>query len=309
MIVIRPRGRLGNQMFQVMLAHELRRRTCSSMPIAGYDLPDWQLRSRMAGTVVQPAIVLKKHVFNLDRVAHLLRIGSVRTVAIEGWGMRLEYFPDLFAYRKLFRPMTVSETPVGDDQLLINVRAEDILNGWHPKYFPLPFDYYQSLIDTTGLAPVFAGQLEPCPYVEALQRRFRGATFLPVAPPMHDFQRLRSARHVVLSVSSFSWLAAFFSESAETIHLPICGLFDPANRQTMLLPVNDRRYHFHRVSFPTMKEREGIDLVEWAQRSQSPSMLARAQVRQLVLESMFPSQGPSAGAMRQGAAGGVAVAD
>lgn len=275
-------------MFQLMLATELKRRLTGDIPILGYNMPDWQLFSPDSTEPPGATISLMGHAFNLDRLAYLLSSNAVQTIQIDGWGMRLEYYKNPSAFRNLFQTNhRVRFTPT-ERQLLINVRSEDIITGHHPKYFPMAFAYYEKLIDETGLEPVFMGQLEPYPYVLALRERFPKAVFLPLSGPLDDFQTIRQAKHVVLSVSSFSWLAAWLSETAENIHLPVCGLFDPGNRETMLLPVDDKRYHFYKVPFPRQGERKHIDLIDWATHMKGIEKIEAFAVKKRVVASMLP---------------------
>lgn len=291
LIIIRQSGRLANQMFQLMLATELRNRTGKPVPVVGFDMPEWQLVSPSFTKPAGGSLALKRHVFDLDTAAYLLGSGLVPCIEIEGWGMRLEYYKGPANFRPLFGSALTPATRLSDGELLINVRLEDIMSGRHPKYFPLPFDFYQRVLDETGLKPVFMGQLEENAYVAALRAHFPGARFLPPGTVIEDFERIRGARHVVLSISSFSWLAAWLSETAETIHLPVSGLFDPRNRETMLVPVDDPRYRFYRMHFPGMEERKTLDLVTWAKSASGIRALSGADARKLVLEQYI--KGPA----------------
>jgi hypothetical protein len=61
-----------------------------------------------------------------------------------------------------------------------------------------------------------------------------------------DFDAIRLAEHIAVSVSTFSWLAAWFSQ-AKSIHLPMLGILNPVQRPDIwMLPTQDARYHFHR---------------------------------------------------------------
>ena len=63
---------------------------------------------------------------------------------------------------------------------------------------------------------------------------------------MEDCLRINTARQVAVSISSYSWLAAWLSKTAETIHLPYCGLFSELRRPDIrLADLTDTRYHFH----------------------------------------------------------------
>jgi hypothetical protein len=75
---------------------------------------------------------------------------------------------------------------------------------------------------------------------------------------MSDFALLRAADELVVSVSTFSWLAAWLSR-ATTIHLPLSGFLNPQQNRTIdLLPIHDPRYRFY--LFPVHYAAIGEDL-------------------------------------------------
>ena len=95
-----------------------------------------------------------------------------------------------------------------------------------------------------GLNPVFVGQLGDSEYVRQLRQRFPGAQFIDSQGPRADFDLIRSAKNIVVAISTFSWLAAWLSQ-AKTIILPVSGFYNPAHhREVDLLPVDDIRYRF-----------------------------------------------------------------
>jgi hypothetical protein len=282
-IIIKPNGRLANNMFQLMLAYELKKR----VPLAdifGLSLPEWGLQ--FASTqLVQPVATLKRHKFDLDLVAYLLKSGLLGSVLIDGWGMRLSNFPDRDFYRKLF-VTDVKAKEISDQQILLNVRSEDIESGKHPKYYPLPFSFYEKVIDISGLQPVFMGQLDNSDYVMALRKKFSGAIFLPKASAIEDFQTIRNAKNVAISVSSFAWLASWLSASAEAIHLPVAGLYDPANLETLLMPTDDPRYHFYDLNFPSLAERKNASAAQWALQFNPVRLMTDQESKLRVLSSL-----------------------
>jgi Fe-S cluster biosynthesis and repair protein YggX len=85
--------------------------------------------------------------------------------------------------------------------------------------------------------------------VRALKNEFPDAQTIGGDSTVEDFSTLRRARNVALAVSTFSWLATYLSRSAERIHLPVAGHFDPLFMpESDRLPIDDQRYIFHRVS-------------------------------------------------------------
>ncbi len=294
-IIIQPRGRLANQMLQLMLAIELKNRTSPDLEIIGYHLPEWGLSAPLNEVPsADRSLVLDGHSFDLDKVACALRLGLLDTVVIRGWGMRLEYHRDPLPYAELFQ---ATDTPIhrlDDSEILIHIRGEDVLTGYHPKYFPLPMSNYEFLVENTGLSPVFIGQLDDNFYTELIHKRFPGARFLPPSSPVTDFETIRNAHHVALSISSFSWLAAWISPSLENIHMPVCGMFDPQRAKTMLLPVHDQRYSFYDVPFPSMHSRQSLNFSEYLDTDHTTRALARSDVAELCRDMLLPASKPAA---------------
>ena len=290
LIAIVSSGGMGNRMFQLMLAHEIRNRAGVGQ-ILGANLPRWGLMSQLPEVAPEPFAVLVNHAFDLDHAAWLLRTGVLRSIVLQGWGMRLAYYRSPEPYRALFQTSERGHA-LRDDELLIHVRAGDILDLHHPYYFPMPFSYYEEVIAATGLKPVFIGQLDDDSYSNALRRRFAGAKFLARRSSIADFTTIRQARHLVLSISSFSWLAAWLSESVVSVHMPIHGLFDQGNGQTFLLPVDDHRWRFYEIDVPERETHKDLDVVAWAERTASLGRLGEAQVRTLAIHGIAPK--PSA---------------
>ena len=240
-------------------------------------------------------LVLRKHLFDLDNAAFLLRSGVLDTVVVNGWGMRMSYFGRPEPYRKIFQTALEGDV-VADDELLIHIRGEDILTGWHHHYFPMPFSFYDEVINLSGLRPVFMGQIGDDNYSRALRERFSTARFLPLRSAVEDFTTLRNAANVVLSVSSFAWLAAWLSEKAVNIHLPVAGLYDPMNKETSLLPLGDERYIFYKVSMPDPEAREQLDFMQWAQTHPFEGILQMEDIRRIFFSLMRGKQSGVAGA-------------
>jgi hypothetical protein len=298
-IVIAPLGRLANQMFQLMLATELRRRIGRDIPILGYDIPEWGLAAPQADLPADSRVVaLTGHRFNLDRVAAAIRLGVVDVVRIEGWGMRLEYYREPAEYAPMFTAPEVDFYRAGEDEIVLHVRGGDIVSGWHPAYFPLPIAYYKRVVAQAQRRPVFVGEIHDGFYGKLLRDSFPDARFLPAASAVSDFQTVRHARHVALSVSSFSWVAAWLSDSAASVHMPLCGIFDPLAVQ-MLIPLNDPRYCFYRVPFPAMKGRKQLDLAAWLRAEHAIEPWDRAPVAALVMRAMFADRAGAASGKRE----------
>ncbi len=238
-------GNVGNRMIQYLAALALASRVPDAR-VVQIHLPEWGIQIPPVPEGQDRIEVVTIPALELDRLAAALRAGALDRVDLRTYAQRVANFLPPAAYRHLFPGPAVQGTGAGE--LLCNIRQGDILDARHPDYVLLPIDFYADLAAQTGLAPVFMGQLDPSPYLHALRDRFPTARFLPSQGAVADFAFIRASRHIVPAISTFSWLAAWLSE-AQTIHLPVAGLFNPAQaRSTDLVPLDDPRYRF--VAFP-----------------------------------------------------------
>ena len=246
-IHVDPRGvGVGNQIFRFMFAAHL----CARIPgscITGYKMPEFGLDDAEL-----PASDLLSigplHVIDVEALIKSAVAGGYPGILVDCWAQRLEYFEhDRLFFEGLFRS-NVSGFPTGDDELVINVRAGEILRAVHPDYSPLPISFYRELISQSGLSPVFVGQIDDPLYGAALRSAFPEARFLKGAHWIEDFQTVRHATNIVTAISTFSWLAAWLSMSARRIILPIAGFLDPRQRPDVhLYPRSDCRYEFREI--------------------------------------------------------------
>jgi hypothetical protein len=89
------------------------------------------------------------------------------------------------------------------------------------------------------------GQLNTSPYLHALQQRLPNVLLHPGKDAAYDFEVIRRSKNIVVSVSTFSWLAAWLSD-AEHIFLPLSGLFNPnQHKRTLFIPYGDTRYSYY----------------------------------------------------------------
>jgi hypothetical protein len=245
------RANAGNLMFRMMFAEHLRRHIPDSM-ITGASIPEWGILlsdDRPENPVKLEPIVGRVEI--ADVVDAVGRPGC-DGVVIGYYGMRLEYFA---AYRDMFQALFQTTTGgqfTEPDELVMHVRAGETLGGIHGDYNPVPISYYRALVERTGLRPVFTGQTRHSFYADALRQSFPDARFLSGNHWIDDFQTTRNAQNIVVSVSSFVWLAAWLSQTAKRIYMPQLGLLNPLQRPDIdLSPTDDPRYVFE--PFPVEK--------------------------------------------------------
>jgi hypothetical protein len=228
----RYRARLGNHLAQYCLA----RRVAEDL---GFDLLTPEIdgfpgavslgaAARRATPVDRRQNIVTHHEVDL---ASLLTDRRPRVIDLNGLFLRYEYFRP---HKEVIRSnwlWTPPRPPLGPDDLTIHIRAGDVYPGPRfkgrlpPDYHTLPFSFYERVIGERSWSSIrIVSEDADDLMVRKLVARF-GATPISGAV-MDDFRLLRASSNLVLSVSSFSWWAAWLSE-ARRIYVPLAGLYDP----------------------------------------------------------------------------------
>jgi hypothetical protein len=183
----------------------------------------------------------------MTRIEYLLRQGLAQRIEWNGYGQRMENFPELEICRTVFSDThtdLLGET-FDATHLICPIRGGEILDARHGGYTLVPVAFYRDVADRFGLRPVFLGQLDENVYVDALHRALPDALYVSDCNPMSHFQTIRKAQNIIVPVSTFAWLAAWLSY-ANRIILPVYGMFNPAQFPNHdLLPLADKRYTFY----------------------------------------------------------------
>ena len=242
-------GGLGNQMFQHMAALLLLSRLHAQL--SGVELPEWGIFQPDKRPGQQKTFTVQRDThmrMPIEKIMAAVEAGTVDCVNLRNYMQHMDNLLPASMYRDVY----VDRNPqrlVGDDELLINVRGNEILGGGAPDYVLIPVQYIHQIVAETGLKPVLMGQLTPGPYLDALREGLPEARLLPSRGIAEDFSTIRNARHIVISISTFSWLGAWLS-NAERIFFPVAGLFNPFQRDDIdLLPLDDPRYRFDLFPF------------------------------------------------------------
>jgi hypothetical protein len=132
-----------------------------------------------------------------------------------------------------------------DDPLIVHIRAGDILDGHHRLYKPLDWQLIKAASAELNRRPVFIGQLEESALVRELKAAFPTTDFLHTQSAGLDFEIMRQSRFLLLSTSTFAWLAGWLSTRAQCILIPQNGLYNPEEAPEInLVDCSDRRFHF-----------------------------------------------------------------
>ena len=236
----------ANLMVRYMVARKLSEYV-PALRISNVDLPYWNIHAPSLRVEPQDRIcrlTAEQHV-PFQRIRYLNESGMISRVDWHGYGQRMENFPAKSVCRALFQADDLIGLNLPDDCLLCPIRAGEILDAIHPGYTIVPVEFYEEIVEETGLSPVFMGQLSDNNFVRKLKSRFPKALYLPHHSALEDFQTIRKARNILLPVSTFAWLAAWLSE-ATSIVLPIFGIFNPRLFSLHdLLPLAEEHYRFY----------------------------------------------------------------
>lgn len=246
MFHLQPMGRLANLMIQYMVALKFAAmvRDCR---ISNIRIPAWGIDHPPLDSLGPTAVERREQHINLPALADQVRSAQIRRVEWTGFGQRMENFLPPEQYQDVFVSPFDAPMGYGPEYLVCPVRAEDILHGPNAEYVLTPVEFYRDIVDMTGLMPVFIGQTHPNHYMDRIRAAFPDAIFRePQANPLFDFETIRQSRNVLVGVSTYSWLAAWLSRSADNIYVAVSGLFNPMQKPGVdLLPSGDVRYKFY----------------------------------------------------------------
>ncbi len=234
-IWINPHGDIGNRALQYLTAAGIQAHAPEA-EIQNIHLEFWGMQKPALRPPEDTLASTGKNVFSID-VAGLgacLRNRQAEAVAIDSYTFHTDHYPAREKCRKLLPHIAVEDAlGFGPRELVCNIRGGEVLRGVHPDYFPFPAKYYQLLAEESGLEPVFYGQIEDNPYINHLRTHFPKSRFIPSRGAAADFEVLRRSRNIAVSISTFSWLAAWLSH-AERVYIPVGGMFNPIQHPDQL---------------------------------------------------------------------------
>lgn len=252
-INILPYGRFANNLFQYMMAYSVIISVGQVFSLNGngmkeLDIPAHPIDNRKANKS-RVDFLIESHYFDYDYICEQIEKIEFSVLNIHKLSTRMYYYEkNLNFYKQRINFHSDEIAKFFGDKLVISIRGDEILKGVHRNYLPVPISFIRKIIDATSLMPVFVGQFGNDYYSRALKKNFPEACFYKSEGYLDDFIAIRSAKEILLSISTFSWLAAWLSD-AEKIHFPIMGLYNPLARPDIdMLPFKDSRYHFYDTS-------------------------------------------------------------
>lgn len=242
LIVDHGSSRLGNQMMRYLNALSMKKKF-SEFEIFSYDIREWGIEKPIKVGFPFIPLLLRGQCCPLEFAMTLVRHGVINSIQLAAIRMDLDWFLPVDDARRVFpAPTEIDAAGFDERHLVINIRGSEILSGKHKHYGPLPFTYYDKLILETNTIPVFMGQIGDDYFGAILRDRYPNAIMMPSRGAIEDFHVIRNSKNIVLSISTFSWMAAWLSQ-ADRIFMPVVGLFDPRQRPDIVLtPLDDDRF-------------------------------------------------------------------
>jgi SAM-dependent methyltransferase len=258
-ISIEPMGNLGNRMLQYMAAIPIGS-LLDKNTVYNCHLPEWglqfnqDLHNKIKSSISETITIRDSEVTTTIDAANIIIKSQKKNVILEGFFLRTELYFDRNFYQGIF-PDTHGtrhlDQHFSDNDLVINVRSGELRGGigWYPL---MPIEFYRQLVSSTGLRPIFVGQIDESLYTDELKRNFPDAQMINSVSPVDDMNLLRQAKNIVISVSTFSWLAGWLS-NAKKIFYPMLGFLHPTCLKrgahglggVDMLPIDDPRYIYY----------------------------------------------------------------
>lgn len=242
---LEPKGGLANQMIEYMVALKFAGMV-GDVRLSNINIPAWSIGHPPIASPGPVAYARQEQRINLQALAAAVRSGQIGRIEWSGFGQRLENLLPPERYQDVFVSPFGKPMGYGPDYLVCPIRAGDILDASNPDYVLTPIEFYRDIAELTRLTPVFIGQTQSNSYIDRIRAAIPHAIFRePQDDPLVDFETIRQSRNLVIGVSTYAWLAAWLSRSAENIFMAVSGLFNPMQKtEVALLPFGDPRYKF-----------------------------------------------------------------
>jgi len=257
-------SRLGNKILMIILALRVKKLIPNS-EIYGYSIPElgFIFKDNLSDNIsLKKTIIVRKHNPDLQELLYQIEKTNIQKIIIDIADMTYdsikEYKSSLRNQINKISNNFLNPLPLKDSDLLINIRANEILSNKHKDYYPLPIEVYEFIIGETEMKPVFFGQIDSGYYCSKLTSIFPNAQFLSLGV-LDSFRLIMRARNKFLPISTFSYVAGWLGADNTKIIMPISGLFHPEQRGDIrIIPNDDDRFSY--VKFAPQKWHKWVSL-------------------------------------------------
>ena len=245
MIIVDFIGRLGNNIFQYVLAKIISDKLNFSLRINNNQYPtifnNIEKENYYFPTFKNDNTIL----INLEEI---LNDKTPRYICLNGFFQRYEYYK---AYKDnilnwINIKQNISIIPSKND-LVLHVRGGDLLEGpYNNVHPPCPFAYYKNIIENSSYDKLYiVTEKESDIVAQKIKSVFNGIIISNSV--IEDFNFLLNAENIVLSLSTLAWWAAWLGK-AKTAHFPRIGMWhSDTYRNNLDLEVDEDRYIYHNL--------------------------------------------------------------
>lgn len=245
-ILVKVRGRLGNQLFQIAFAKAMGKRlncfvffdTDQQFAWDQYFCAPWYFKTvnQLMGLLLKKIFIRKKYYTPIsvsnDRLVEISRISTLNSV-YQGYFQSLHYFSNLSLEDEMFRiqPSILNSFYAKYTSLLqeqgivyVHIRRTDYVNVRKPQLgdseITLPADYYNACLmkldpDKRKRIIVLSDDMD------WVKLNIKWATeFVHNTELIFDFLLMMHAETIIISNSTFAWWAAFLNKKPKTVFAP-----------------------------------------------------------------------------------------
>ena len=244
-VVVKLRGRLGNQMFQLALGHILASQLSRKLCVKG-NAKRLSKRTYLQAPEdldLDKCEILHGHVIYKQQIDEA--VNNNKTLMLNGHFQRYAYYaPYKLQITNLFRESLFKDIAGGgDSDIVFHLRTTDYRK---PRVIqqhiqPVSFDYFRKVYESRLWQQAVIVTDDPRDELVLRMQQLTNAKIVS-GHPISDFNFIRNSKNIVLSTSTFSWWAAWLSD-ANCIYFPKQGNFNPLLRPDIDLAVNEQRYN------------------------------------------------------------------
>ena len=250
MIIVNYQGRLGNNLIQYIFGRILANKLdCGLKANSIKGFPNCIEIKNDNDDNNNKHYVLMKHKVNIIDVLNLRNNNFI----LKGFFQRYEYYKK---YKEIIKNdwLYCSVKPkyiINDNDIAVNIRVGDTVKNNDINFYmtknhcACPYFYFDNILSQRKWNKVWIITENPKePRVKKLKEKYSANVISNSV--IEDYALLKSFKHIIISQSTFSWLAAWLSDAIE-IHFPLIGDWHPETPRgdEINLWVDEDRYTYH----------------------------------------------------------------
>lgn len=238
MIEIHFSGRMGNCLFQYSFGRIIADQLGYSLYIQGNnhatEFPNVENitgRTEFGNPTIEYNDTLQFHIKPKD----ILNNGRPNhKIVIKGYWQKSEFYIN---YRDKIKewcylPESQHKDQIGEKDIILHIRREDYIDAKSD----LNFSYYDTCLSQVDYDRVYIiGPVLDQPVKNYFQKY--NPVYLDTGSAIEDFKLMKCFKNIILSNSTFCWMASFVSDEAEKVFYPepVSGYWSPSQQQKLFI--------------------------------------------------------------------------